>query len=188
MFREGNNSYYRPDNNATNHAVTITRPPKKKELLREKQFQLDMAIRQKKWLDEKDPDNIKDRKDTDSRIRKLQHEIDTLESNNLQHKVRHTTKKLKPDTVFDYCCLALKQSISSDIPFITAEDVAYQMNTQVCLVKQCFARMNKMGWLSQPFHKQPHDCYRPRGDHSTYGQWDANIYYIQDKAKAELCS
>lgn len=83
MFRENNNSYYRPNNSSTNHAVTITRPPKKKELLREKRFQLSIAIRHKKWLDEKDPDNIKDRKNTDSRIRKLQHEIDTLENSSL---------------------------------------------------------------------------------------------------------
>lgn len=188
MFREGSNNYYRPDNGSTNHAVTITRPPKKKELLEEKQFELKMAIRHKKWLEEKNPANIEDRKHTDSRIRKLQNEIAKLESSNLQHKIRHTTRKFKPDTVFDYCCLALKQSISNEIPFITAEDVAYQMNTQVCLVKQCFARMNKMGWLSQPQHEQPHDCYRPKYDQSTCSQWAADIYYIQGKAKTELCS
>lgn len=186
MFRENNRSYYRPDNGSTNHAVTITRPLKRKELLKEKQFELKTAIRHRKQLNEKDPTNTADRKHTDSRIRKLQHKISELESINPQHKVRRTAKKLKPDTIFDYCCTALKQSITNGIVFITAEDVAYQMNTQVCLVKQCFARMNRMGWLSQPSHKQPHDCCRPGYDQSAYSQWNANIYYIQDKAKVEL--
>lgn len=181
MFREDNHSYYRPDCNNTCHTVTIVRQPKKKELLDDKQWDLRVAKRRLCHVCHVDPDNRNEIQSIQHKIRKLEREIETIQSMEIQHKNLHKCKKLNPDKILDYCIRILKDSKKHDIFFITAEDIAYQLNTQVYLVKQCFTKMNHMGLLSQPTHKMPHDCYRPkRTEWDTIDSgWAGDVYYIR---------
>lgn len=187
MFRENHETYYRPDNTVTNHAVTIKRPLKTKEQIQEKKNELCQLQHQLKVINgciKKQinvPYHLYKQKKLNSQIQKLMREIAFLEQNNLSHKTIHKKKKMKSDKIFDYCKQAICDSLSKNISFLTAEDIAYQLNTHVYLVKQTFDAMNKMGWLSQPQHKHLHDCYRPEDS-----GWAADIYYITDKAKTEL--
>lgn len=178
MFREDNHSYYRPDCNDMNHAVTIVRQPKKKELLDSKQWDLRVA---KGKLRHVDPDNHKEIESIQRKIRKLEREIETIQSMEIQHKNLHKCKKLNPDKILEYCVRVLEESKKHNIFFITAEDIAYQLDTQVYLVKQCFTKMNHMGLLSQPRHSKLHDCYRPkRTEWDTIDSgWAGDVYYIR---------
>lgn len=178
MFREDNHSYYRPDCNDTNHAVTIVRQPKKKELLNTKQWDLTIA---KRRLCHMDPDNRNKVQSLKRKIHKLEREIETIQSMDIPHKNLHKCRKLHPDKILDYCVHVLEESKKNNIFFITAEDIAYQLNTQVYLVKQCFTKLNHMGLLSQPKHSKPHDCYRPKWtEYDTIDSgWAGDIYYIR---------
>lgn len=181
MFREDNNTYYRTDCNNTNHADKIVRQPKKKALLDTKQYYLNAAKRRLCHICHVDPDNHNEIESIKRKIRKLEREIETIQSMKIQHKNLHKCKKLNPDKILDYCIRVLEDSKKHDIYFITAEDIAYQLNTHVYLVKQCFTKMNHMGLLSQPTHKMPHDCYRPkRTEWDTIDSgWAGNVYYIR---------
>lgn len=178
MFREDNNTYYRPDCNDTNHADKIVRQPKKKALLNSKLWDLKFV---KFKLCNADPDNRNEIQSLKRKIRKLEHEIETIQSMEIQHANLHKCKKLNQDKILDYCVHVLEDSKKHDIYFITAEDIAYQLNTYVYLVKQCFTKMNHMGLLSQPKHKMPHDCYRPkRTEYDTIDSgWAGDVYYIR---------
>lgn len=178
MFREDNNTYYRPDCNDMNHADMIVRQPKKKELLDSKQWDLNVA---KRRLCHIDPDNHNEIQSLKRQIHKLEHEIETIKSMDIPHKNLHKCKKLNQDKILDYCVRVLEDSKKHNIYFITAEDIAYQLNTYVYLVKQCFTKMNHMGLLSQSNHKKPHDSYRPkRTEYDTIDSgWAGDIYYIR---------
>ena len=178
MFREDNNTYYRPDCNDTNHADTLVRAPKKKALLNSKQWDLRVTKRRLCRIDAKNRDEIQTLK---RKIQKLEHEIETIQNMDIQHKNLHKCKKMKLDEIFDYCERVLEDSKKHHIYFITAEDIAYQLNTYVYLVKQCFTKMNHMGLLSQPEHKMPHDCYRPKRteDDTIDSGWAGDVYYIR---------
>ena len=126
MFREDNHSYYRPDCNNTCHTVTIVRQPKKKELLDSKQWDLRVA---KRRLCHVDPDNHNEIQSLKRKIHKLKREIETIQSMEIQHKNLHKCKKLNPDKILDYCIRVLEDSKKHNIFFITAEDIAYQLNT-----------------------------------------------------------
>lgn len=178
MFREDNHTYYRPNCNDTNHAVTIVRQSKKKALLDSKQWDLRVA---KRRLCHVDPDNRNEIESLKRKIHKLEHEIETIQSMEIPHKNLHKCRKLKPDKIFAYCVRALEESKKHNIYFITAEDIAYQLNTQVYRVKQCFTKLNHMGLLSQPRHSKPHDSYRPkRTEYDTIESgWAGDVYYIR---------
>ena len=178
MFREDNNVYYRPDCNNTNHADTIVRQPKKKALLESKMQ--DLQIAQYK-LRKVDPANYSKIQTLTHEIHKLEHEIENMQNIDIPHKSLHKCKKMKPDKIFAYCVRVLNDSKKHNIYFITAEDIAYQLNTHVHLVKQCFAKMNQMGLLSQPKHSKPHDCYRPKCTEwdNIDSSWAGDVYYIQ---------
>ena len=175
MFRENHNTYYRPDCNNTCHTDTIVRQPKKKALLKSKLWDLKFA---KFKLRNVDPENRDEIQTLKRKIRKLEHEIETIQSMDIQHKNLHKCKKMKPDEILAYCVRVLEDSKKHNIDFITAEDIAYQLNTYVYLVKQCFTKMNHMGLLSQPKHALPHDCFRPE-----YSGWAGNVYYIRENIK-----
>lgn len=170
MFRENNKTYYRPSCTNINHADMITRQPKKKELLDAKVWDLTVAKRRLKRNNISDSDKIK----LKSQIRQLESEIAELKNTEIRHKSIHKCKKMKFEHIFDYCKKAIMTSVNSDINFIAAEDIAYQIDVPVHLVKQCFAKMNKLGWLSQPTHKYLHDSCRPYNS-----TWAADIYYIR---------
>lgn len=178
MFREDNHSYYRPDCNNTCHTDTIVRQPKKKELLDSKQWDLTVA---KGKLRHVDPENRNEIQSLKRKIHKLEREIETIQSMEIPHKNLHKCRKLHPDKILDYCVRVLEESKQHNIFFITAEDIAYQLDTQVYLVKQCFTKMNHMGLLSQPRHSKPHDCYRPkRTEWDTIDSgWAGDVYYIR---------
>lgn len=185
MFREDNSTFYRPDSGNTNHSDALKRQPKKKELLADKRCQLAATKMQLHCLDERQKNknaglstNEKARQKIEKQIGKLEREIAAIESQDIVHKSIHTQRKMNSDKIFESCKQILKDSIEHNINFVTAEDVAYQLNTPVYLVKQCFAKMNKMGLLSQPQHNLPHDCFRPH-----CSGWAGNIYYIQPNAK-----
>lgn len=181
MFREDNNTYYRPDCNDTNHADKIVRQPKKKALLDTKQYYLRAAKRRLCHVCHVDPDNHNEIESIKRTIHKLEHEIETIQSMDISHKNLHKCKKLNQDKILDYCVRVLEDSKKHNIYFITAEDIAYQLNTYVYLVKQCFTKMNHMGLLSQPEHKMLHDCYRPkRTEYDTIDSgWAGDVYYIR---------
>lgn len=156
MFRENNKAYYRPNCTSTNHADTVTRQPKKKELLDMKMWDLDVAKERLEKNNMSDFDKIK----LKSQIKRLELEIAELKNTEVRHKSIHKCRKMKFEHVFDYCKDAIIESMNANISFITAEDVAYQIDVPVYLVKQCFTEMNKLGWLSQPTHKYLHDSWR----------------------------
>lgn len=181
MFREDNNTYYRPDCNDTNHADKIVRQPKKQALLDTKQYYLGAAKRRLCHVCNVDPDNHNEIQSLKRKIHKLEHEIETIKSMDIPHKNLYKCKKMKPDKILAYCVRVLEDSKKHNIYFITAEDIAYQLNTYVYLVKQCFTKMNHMGLLSQPKHSKPHDSYRPkRTEYDTIDSgWTGDIYYIR---------
>lgn len=178
MFREDNHVYYRPNCNDTNHAATIVRQPKKKALLKSKRCDLKLT---KYKLHHTDPENRNKIQSLTREIHKLEHEIETIQGMDIPHKSLHKCKKLNPDKILKYCVRVLEESKKHNIFFITAEDIAYQLNTHVYLVKQCFTKMNHMGLLSQPKHSKPHDCYRPkRTEYDTVDSgWAGDVYYIR---------
>lgn len=96
MFREDNNTYYRPDCNNTNHADKIVRQPKKKALLDTKQYYLNAAKRRLCHVCKVDPDNRNEIESIKRKIRKLEREIETIQSMEIQHKNLHRCKKLNP--------------------------------------------------------------------------------------------
>lgn len=178
MFRDNNKSYYRSDNASTNHDRSVSRPPKKNVLLKEKRQRLavlDHAI----GIIDRHPDDNPDRRDALIKERNsLQHEIDLLVVSEIVHKNLHKRKKLSPDTILAYCEKAIKDSMDAGICFITAEDIADQLDTHVYLVKQCFRDLNHKGVLSQPIHRYLHDCYRPEDS-----GWAADVYLIRKTAE-----
>ena len=81
------------------------------------------------------PTDEKTRQKLEKQIGKLEREIAAIESmDSIKHKSIHSKRKMNPDKIFDYCKQAIKDSIANNINFITAEDVAYQLNTPVHLV------------------------------------------------------
>lgn len=140
MFRDNNKCYYRSDNTSTNHDRSVSRPLKKNVLLKEKRQRLavlDHAI----GIIDKHPDDNADRRDVLVKERNtLQHEIDLLIVSEIVHRNLHKRKKLSSDVILAYCEKAIKESRDAGIGFITAEDIADQLDTHVYLVKQCFIK------------------------------------------------
>ncbi len=173
MFREDNTNYYKPENTSLNHADSIKRPLKKKAILAEIDKKILIANHR---LRVTKPDDTVKRQRLEKEINKLQRQRKTVCEQTICHKTIHKRKKLKPDFILDYCRKAITDATTSKIRFLVAEDIAYQLQTPVHLVKQAFVTLNKEGLLSQAYHHYPHDAYRP-GDSA----WSADIYYIHNK-------
>lgn len=193
MFREDNQSYYRPSNTNTNHAIHITRMPKKKDMIENLKNEIaslryHMKIIGKRIHTSKErPNDLTKYQMLKQKVWKLQRQMDDIQNQTIVHKPIKTKKKVNNEIIFAACLQAIKDSISANISFLTAEDVAYQIQTQVYAVKQAFEKLNKMGLLSQPVHQKPHDCYRGY-DHPEYNDsgWAGDIYYVTEKARNQF--
>lgn len=178
MFRENNFCYYRLDNKDTNHDLSAARLPKKNILLKEKRDRLAVILRAIKVIDaHPDPDSKRRMSLVRERDR-LQHEINMITQQDVTHKTLHKRRKLSSGKILSYCEKAIADSVNAGISFITAEDIARQLDTHVYLVKQCFMDLNHKGILSQPVHGHLHDCFRPEDS-----GWTADVYYINKTAE-----
>lgn len=177
MFREGsvihNTVGYGGD-----HTISVSRPPKASE----KAKQIRSRIASRKFLYSSSALSDKEKKQYAHEIAKLERELQALPK---QHKVKRTYKKLTPEKIRTYVLQTIETAKSEDINWITAEDIAHQLQVKPHFVKQVLQQLNVEGVVHQSHHHIPHDSNREPYGFGGYSGWAANIYYFREKYEEE---
>jgi ribosomal protein S25 len=94
------------------------------------------------------------------------------------HKIKKTYKKMSQDKIRAYILDQIEKARKADSLYISAWDIAHQLNVKPHFVEQVFQQLNVEGILSQPIHHAPHDSNRdPWGFPECHG-WSADLYRI----------
>lgn len=173
MFREGNQINY-TDGNGGNHIIFIDRPLKTSEEIEQLKHEIFMI---KLFLK-----NVNRTHFTDGQILGKEAELQNLERRLelLQqpqcHKIKKTYKKLPPSKIKEFVLRQIEIAKENGVYFITAEDIAYQLNVKPHFVKRVLQELNIEGVLYQPEHHVPHDSNRDTWCIGGYSGWSADIY------------
>ena len=94
------------------------------------------------------------------------------------HKIKKTYKKMSYDKIRAYALDQIEKAKKAGLLYISAWDIAHQLNVKPHFVEQVFQKLNVEGVLSQPIHLAPHDSKRdPWGFDNCYG-WAADLYRV----------
>ncbi len=178
MFRDGNQINY-TGGNGGNHTIFINRPQKTSEEVKQikhKISMLNLFLR-----------NVNRKMFTEAQILSKEAELRNLERRleMLQqpqcHKIKKTYKKLPPAKIKEFVLKQIEIAKEKGNHFITAEDIAYQLNVKPHFVKRVLQELNVEGVLHQPDHRIPHDSNRDPWCLDGYSGWSADIYRFVEK-------
>jgi hypothetical protein len=175
MFREGNEIHYTTGMGG-NHTKKMVRPLKTSEKKKELQKKISRCKFQLKYAGQ----NISEKqKDADCKeLKKLERQLANL-TTGCNHKIKKTYKKMSLVDIEKYSLQKIEEANLNGVRFVTAEDIAHQLNVKPHFVKQVFQKLNTMGVLDQPQHHIPHDSNRdPWCSGRGYSGWSADIYWI----------
>lgn len=110
-------------------------------------------------------------------LAKYQRQLENLPAENT-HKIKRTYKKLSYDKIREYALDQINKAKIAGEWYITADDIARQLNVKTHFVKQVFQQLNVEGILSQPIHKAPHDSNRDPWGFPNCKGWMADLYRI----------
>lgn len=111
------------------------------------------------------------------RLEKYKRQMENLPATKT-HRIKKTYKKMSQEKIREYVLSQLTIAKSKEEWYITADDIAYQLNVKPHLVKQVFQQLNVEGVLSQPIHRAPHDSKRDPWCIGGYNGWTADLYRI----------
>ena len=178
MMRDGNVMYYRKPIDINSNTPTcdkITRPQKLSDIRKDLRRKISMCQMQLKhagaWASKEMLE--KTRKD----LCKYQRQLENLPETKT-HKIKKTYKKMSQEKIREYALDQIEKAKAKEEWYITADDIAHQLNVKPHFVKQVFQQLNIEGVLSQPIHHAPHDSNRdPWGFPGCKG-WMADLYRI----------
>lgn len=177
MFRDGS-TIYKTNGYGGDHTISVSRPLKAAE----KAKQIRSRIATRKFLSSSATLSTKEKKQYAHEIAKLERELQTLPK---QHKVKRTYKKLTPEKIRTYVLQTIEAAKAKNINWITAEDIAHQLQVKPHFVKQVLQQLNIEGILHQPHHHIPHDSNREPYSFGGYSGWAADIYYFREDNEEE---
>lgn len=192
MFRDDNSINY---TNGTGgcHKETIKRQPKRSESeseLKEKIAARRLSLKYgynwrgteaEQFLSETDKRELtRQENQTRQELSKYGRQLASLPKGQ-QHKVKKTYKKMSYEKIRKYVIEMIEVARTNGHNFITAEDIAHQLNVKTHYVKQVLQQLNIEGVLHQPTHRIPHDSNRDPMCNGTYSGWMANVYYLRTK-------
>jgi hypothetical protein len=148
----------------------------------EKAKQIQQRIATRKLLSRGPALTNKEKKQYAHEIAKLERELQTLPK---QHKVKRTYKKLTPEKIRAYVLQTIETAKSNGVNWITAEDIAHQLQVKPHAVKQVLQQLNIDGVLHQPHHHIPHDSNREPYGFGGYSGWAADIYYFRQEEEGD---
>lgn len=173
MFREGS-VINKTVGYGGDHTISVSRPLKAAE----KAKQIRSRIASRKFLSSSAVLSDKEKKQYAHEIAKLERELQALPK---QHKVKRTYKKVAPEKIRAYVLQTIETAKSNDINWITAEDIAHQLQVKPHGVKQVLQQLNIEGVLHQPHHHIPHDSNREPYGFGGYSGWAADLYYFREE-------
>lgn len=177
MFREGNQISY-TGGSGGNHTVFINRPLKTSEEIKQLKHKISML---RLFLR-----NVNRKMFTEAQIlskeaelRNLERRLELLQQPQC-HKIKKTYKKLPPSKIKEFVLKQIELAKKNGNYFITAEDIAYQLNVKPHFVKRVLQELNVEGILHQPEHHIPHDSNRDSWCMGGYSGWSADIYRFRE--------
>lgn len=177
MFRDGNQICYTAGCGG-NHTKFINRPQKTSEEIKQLKHKISML---KLFLR-----NVNRKMFTEAQILSKEAELRNLErrleslSYPQCHKIKRTYKKLPPSKIKEFVLKQIEIAKENGVYFITAEDIAYQLNVKPHFVKRVLQELNIEGVLYQPEHRIPHDSNRDPWCMGGYSGWLADIYRFRE--------
>lgn len=94
------------------------------------------------------------------------------------HKIKKTYKKMSQEKIREYALQQIEIAKEKEELYITAWDIAHQLNVKPHFVEQVFQQLNVEGILSQPIHRAPHDSNRDPWGFDGIKGWSADLYRI----------
>lgn len=110
-------------------------------------------------------------------LAKYQRQLENLPEEKT-HKIKRTYKKLSHDKIRAYALDQIEKTKANGDLYITADDIAHQLNVKPHFVEQVFQQLNVEGVLSQPIHRAPHDSNRDPWGFPECKGWASDLYRI----------
>jgi hypothetical protein len=178
MIRYDNKIYHRKpiDDHANGiDSTTTIRPPKLSDIKKDLRWKISGCKMQLKHLGQNMSARERERVQRD--LEKYEHQLANLPAEKT-HKIKRTYKKVSQEKIREYALAQIEKAKANEEWYITADDIAHQLNVKTHFVKQVFQQLNVEGILSQPIHHAPHDSNRdPWGFPGCKG-WMADLYRI----------
>ena len=178
MIRYDNIIYHRKpiaENSKDSNFTEIRRPQKLSDIrkeLRRKIASCQMQLRHAgPWASAEMLE--KTRKD----LGKYQRQLENLPAEKT-HKIKRTYKKMSQEKIREYALDQIEKAKAAGEWYITADDIAHQLNVKTHFVEQVFQKLNVEGILSQPIHQAPHDSNRDPWGFPNCKGWMADLYRI----------
>lgn len=178
MFRDGDQINY-TEGSGGNHTIMINRPQKTSEEIKQIKHKITML---KLFLRNVNRKNFTEAQilSKEAELRNLERRLENL-SQPQCHKIKKTYKKLPPSKIKEFVLKEIEAAKEKGIHFITAEDIAYQLNVKPHFVKRVLQELNVEGILYQPDHRIPHDSNRDPWCMGGYSGWLADIYRFREE-------
>lgn len=177
MFRD-HSIVYNINQGETSHTISYARSKKKSEMISDirRKIAVCNARLQNKFGNFTKEELVK----IGSEKRRLQRELESLETRCVSHKVKRTYKKVLPEKIKAYVLKEIEFAKQNGRNWIFAEDIARIFQVKTHDVKQVLQQLNIEGILHQPTHRPLHDCSRDRPwGFKGYSGWMADIYYFR---------
>ena len=178
MMRYDNKIYHlKPfeEHTKDSNSTVIERPKKRSEIvqdLKEKIAGCKMQLRcTGSWVTETMRE--KARKD----LAKYERQLANLPEQKM-HKIKKTYKKMSQEKIREYSLNQVEAAKKNGKEYISAWDIAHQLNVKPHFVEQVFQQLNVEGILSQPMHRAPHDSNRDPWGYPGCKGWAADLYRI----------
>jgi ribosomal protein S25 len=178
MTRYDNTIYHRKPIDINDRDTTcpkITRPDKLSAIRKELRSKISMCQMRLKHAGPYESTEFLDKTRKD--LGKYQRQLENLPDEK-PHKIKRTYKKLSQEKIREYVLDQIEKSKIKEELYITADDIAHQLNVKTHFVKQVFQQLNVEGVLSQPIHHAPHDSNRDPWGFPNCKGWMADLYRI----------
>lgn len=178
MIRYDNKIYHR--NPINEHAkdpdsTTTIRPPKLSDIKKELKWKISGCRMQLRYTGPGVPEHQREKTRKD--LAKYERQLANLPAEKT-HKIKRTYKKMPQEKIREYSLEQIEKAKAKEEFYITADDIAHQLNVKPHFVKQVFQQLNIEGILSQPIHSAPHDSNRDPFGYGHEKGWKADLYKI----------
>ena len=178
MTRDGSVIYHRKPlvNNSQSQSVSqCIRPPKLSDISKELRSKIATCHMILKYGESHMSDD--ERAKHQQRLEKYKRQLANLPATKT-HRIKKTYKKMSQEKIREYVLSQIAIAKAKEEWYITADDIAYQLNVKPHFVKQIFQQLNIEGVLSQPIHHAPHDSNRDPWCIGGEKGWMADLYKI----------
>ena len=178
MFRDNSTIYHIKEGNAS-HELSYARKKKKSQMISE--LRRKIAVCNARLQNKFGNFTKEELTRIASEKRRLQNELNGLETRCVTHKIKRTYKKVLPEKIKAYVLKEIEFAKNHCRNWIFAEDIAQILQVKTHDVKQVLQQLNIEGILHQPTHRIPHDCEREPWGFKGNSGWMADIYYFRQK-------